>query len=253
MEKRTVTVKGTVIGAGMPKICIPIAGRTEQEILSQAGETVSAAPDLVEWRADFWPEILDRKAAENVLKELAGRVGETPVLFTFRSRTEGGERKISPEDYEELNLWAAGRPEIDLVDVEVLNPAWKERKIAGAVRAAGKPVIGSRHYFERTPEPEELQEIFGELAASGADILKLAVMPERPEEVLRLMESTLREYRRREQPVVTMSMGAMGAVSRVSGSLTGSAITFGTAGHASAPGQLPAAELRGMLEQLGAF
>lgn len=253
MEKHTVTVKGTVIGAGTPKICIPVAGRTEQEILFQAGEAVSAAPDLVEWRVDFWPEILNLKAAAGMLGKLSGILGEIPLLFTFRSRGEGGEREISPEDYEELNLWAAGRPEIDLVDVEVLNPAWKERKIASAVRAAGKPVVGSRHYFDRTPEAAELSEIFAELASSGADILKLAVMPERPEDALRLMECTLREHRRREQPLVTMSMGALGAVSRVSGSLTGSAVTFGTAGHASAPGQLPAAELREMLELLKVF
>ena len=90
MEKHTVTVKGTVIGAGTPKICIPVAGRTEQEILFQAGEAVSAAPDLVEWRVDFWPEILNLKAAAGMLGKLSGILGESPLLFTFRSRGEGG-------------------------------------------------------------------------------------------------------------------------------------------------------------------
>ena len=52
-------------------------------------------------------------------------------------------------------------------------------------------------------------------------------------------------------PVVTMSMGGLGAVSRVSGAVFGSALTFATAGGApSAPGQLPVERVRAMLELL---
>ena len=71
----------------------------------------------------------------------------------------------------------------------------------------------------------------------GGDVVKLAVMPETGEDVLRLMAASL-DMRERyaDRPFVTMSMGPMGAVTRISGGLTGSAITFGTAGEASAPG-----------------
>ena len=51
-----------------------------------------------------------------------------------------------------------------------------------------------------------------------------------------------------EIPVITMSMGKQGIVSRISGSLTGSALTFATAGEASAPGQIPVEKMREILD-----
>ena len=45
-----------------------------------------------------------------------------------------------------------------------------------------------------------------------------------------------------------MAMGALGVISRLGGGVFGSAVTFGTAGRASAPGQTDAAELKRALE-----
>ena len=250
VKKQTVKLNKTVVGAGRPKICVPIPGKTREQILDQAGAAAAAKPDLAEWRVDFWEEAENREAARKVLGSLAEILADIPILFTFRSGDEGGSRGISPEEYLKLNLWAACRPEISLVDVEIMNSRWDGPEIVRQIHRAGKPVIGSRHYFERTPDRKELKNVFGALADSGADILKLAVMPKAPEDVLRLMDATLEEHMKRPQPVVTMAMGKLGAVSRISGGLTGSAVTFGTAAEASAPGQLPAAELRQMLERL---
>lgn len=250
MEKKTVRLKNLIIGEGAPKICVPITGKNREEILAQGREAAAAGPDLLEWRADFWEGIREREKACRVLKELRGILKEIPILFTIRSREEGGVRNVTSEEYLALNLWAAGQQEISMVDIEVMHPLWSGKDVVKQIHQAGKPVIGSRHYFHRTPEREELKEIFQELGDSGADILKLAVMPASPREVLRLMEATLEEHGSRPQPLVTMSMGDLGMVSRISGSLTGSAVTFGSAAEASAPGQLPAEELRKILELL---
>ena len=45
-------------------------------------------------------------------------------------------------------------------------------------------------------------------------------------------------YTSPETPIITMSMGALGAVSRLSGEAIGSAMTFANPGKASAPGQV---------------
>jgi 3-dehydroquinate dehydratase-1 len=55
-----------------------------------------------------------------------------------------------------------------------------------------------------------------------------------------------------DRPVVTMSMSPLGAVSRLVGEAFGSALTFGSAGPSSAPGQLPANELQTALDILHA-
>ena len=248
--KKHVRLNQTVLGDGVPKICIPVTGRTEQEITEQARAAAAERPDLIEWRADFYGKIENREAAGEVLSALSGICGQIPILFTFRSAGEGGNREISTEAYRELNIWAASRPETDLIDVEGRREGLDAAALVKAVRQAGKPVTASCHFFEQTPGREAMLLVLEELERTGADILKLAVMPSSPEDVMELMAATLEMNGRTERPLITMSMGRLGTVSRVCGRLTGSALTFGTAGPASAPGQLPAAELRRMLELL---
>lgn len=50
---REVIVKNLRIGTGIPKICVPVMGTTEEEILQQARTAAAQKPDLLEWRADF--------------------------------------------------------------------------------------------------------------------------------------------------------------------------------------------------------
>lgn len=249
-NKKTVVLKQTALGDGVPKICIPVTGVTEREIMEQARAAAAEKPDLLEWRADFYEKTGEREAAEKVLTAVSDICGQIPILFTFRSAAEGGNRAISTEAYRELNLWAAERPETDMIDVEGCMDGLDAGSLVAAVQKAGKPVVASCHFFSRMPDRAEMLSVLEELERTGADILKLAVMPSCPGDVLALLEVTAEMDGRTERPLITMSMGRLGAVSRVSGRLTGSALTFGTAGAASAPGQLPVAELRRMLELL---
>ena len=69
--------------------------------------------------------------------------------------------------------------------------------------------------------------------------------------VLELLKAAVRmETCEGDRPCITMSMGRMGLISRIAGSFTGSAVTFATAGRASAPGQIPAREMAGILRAL---
>jgi 3-dehydroquinate dehydratase-1 len=74
-------------------------------------------------------------------------------------------------------------------------------------------------------------------------------MPASPEDVLTLLGATA-DYASRPdaRPAITMAMGPLGVVSRLAGETFGSALTFGTVGAASAPGQVDAGALRAALE-----
>jgi 3-dehydroquinate dehydratase-1 len=66
--------------------------------------------------------------------------------------------------------------------------------------------------------------------------------------VLELMEASVRMAEGlADRPFIALSMGSLGMVSRISGILTGSCLTFGTAGEASAPGQPDAKRLKAAL------
>ena len=236
MKTKTVLLRGVEIGAGRPKIIVPIVGKTEQEILDKAAELVQAKPDVVEWRVDYFQGVGDVQRVVDTARELNEALGEIPILFTFRTKREGGEKEIGMEDYTALNRAVAQSSYVDAVDVEIF---------------AGAAVVGSSHEFHRTPEHAELIYRLRKMQDMGADILKVAVMPQNKADVLTLLSATEEMYRLYAQrPLLTMSMASDGVISRLCGEVFGSAATFGMVGQGSAPGQIPADQLEQVLEIL---
>lgn len=245
---KPVEVRGIRIGEGIPKICAPIVGRTKEEIIREAEKICGAPVDIAEWRADWFDGIFKPCQAEEVLRKLRDILGGRPLLFTFRTAEEGGKRKAEPERYRELNREAASTGYIDLLDVEMFRGDESVEELIRAAHGYGVKVIVSNHDFNRTPACGELIDRLRRMQELGADICKLAVMPENAQDVLTLLSATemmVREYA--DRPVITMSMAQEGIVSRLCGELFGSAVTFGAVGKASAPGQIGVRELENIL------
>ena len=193
---------------------------------------------------------MNPEACQNVLEALAEILGETPLLFTIRTSEEGGNITISLEDYAACNINTAKGKKADLVDVEIMSNSEEKKKLVAELQKEGVKVIASSHDFHKTDSQEVLLNRFREMEKSGADILKMAVMPHGFEDVAAIMEATNAMRQECEKPLVSMAMGSIGSITRISGENFGSGITFGTVGAASAPGQFPIGELRSLLDAL---
>lgn len=248
-EMNVINIRNTRIGSGSPKICVPVTGVTADEILHQTAAAVAQSPDLLEWRADFYEDLSDNEKVAWLAKRMRGILGEIPLIFTIRTKGEGGNCDITAEYYGNILRMSSKIKEIDLIDVEIFMDKSMKQLIKD-LQKEGKAVIASNHHFHRTPSMEEMEKILADMESAGADIRKLAVMPFCPEDVLSLLTVTAWANRTGEQPVITMSMGSLGAVSRVSGQIFGSCVTFGTVGTASAPGQLELSDLKHFLDKL---
>ena len=176
---------------------------------------------------------------------------DKPLLFTFRTKPEGGERHIEPDAYERLIARAVESGAVDAVDVEMFTMPEVRERIVDHAHAHGVPVVMSSHDFVATPARDEIVSRLLQQQEWGADIVKIAVMPATPADVLTLLAAT-DDYRRGAGllPAITMSMGPLGVVSRLAGETFGSCLTFGAVGRASAPGQLGAHDLRTIVELL---
>ena len=243
---KPVVVRNVAIGEGIPKICVPIVGKTIGEILNQAKHICEIGADVVEWRVDWFVDHYE--SVENAAKQLRKVLDETPILFTFRTAKEGGERAIEPDVYVELNEKMAKSGYVDIVDVEAFIGDTYVEKVVKTSHECGVKVIASNHDFRKTPPKAELISRMRKMQELGADIPKIAVMPQSTEDVLTLLSAT-EEMRRcyADRPVITMSMAGTGIVSRMCGEVFGSALTFGAAGKVSAPGQIDVEELRTVL------
>lgn len=233
------------IGRGIPKICVPVVGRTKEEIIEETKACVAALPDLVEWRCDFFDNINDFDAVKDVLAAISDILGQIPMIFTFRTAKEGGNKPIVLKDYVNLNLFVSKLDYAQIIDVEYFMDPSRMKELITQIKKNGKVVIGSHHRFDATPPGSDMLNLLEEMENAGADLPKLAVMPLRDADVKNLM-LTVNEAScgRLKQPIIAMAMGELGAKSRVSGELFGSCITFGCVGKASAPGQIPVDELR---------
>ena len=248
---KPIQIKNLTLGEGIPKICVPLTGKTKDVILKEAENAAAAGAQLIEWRADFFEGLKDKKQFEEMLSLLSEKVGNVPLLFTVRTSEEGGNIEISYEDYRVCNLTAARSGKADLVDVEVFGHSGENKNMIADLQKENVVVIASSHDFEKTDAEEVLLKRFQEMDASGADILKIAVMPEGFGDVEAIMHATDRMAREfTEKPLISMAMGGIGSISRISGENFHSSVTFGTVGAASAPGQIAITELRSLMEAL---
>ena len=244
----TVKVRNIEIGAGIPKICVPIVGVTREEILAAAKNIKSTKADVVEWRVDWYEDIFDFTKTEATMQALREVLGEMPILFTFRTSKEGGEKAIETEAYVELNQNAAKTGLVDLVDVEAFTGDDAVKAVVDIAHENGVKVIASNHDFHKTPEKEEIVSRLRKMQELGADIPKIAVMPQNKKDVLTLLAATeemVSEYA--DRPIITMSMSGTGVISRLCGEVFGSALTFGAVGKVSAPGQMGIEDLTTVL------
>ena len=76
---------------------------------------------------------------------------------------------------------------------------------------------------------------------------KVAVMPTNAQDVLELLAATDRAREALDIPLISMSMGGVGSLSRIMGWVYGSAATFAVGKSSSAPGQIAIEDLRATL------
>ncbi|MCC8128569.1 MAG: type I 3-dehydroquinate dehydratase [Clostridiales bacterium] len=245
-----VNVRGLTIGSGRPKIAVPVLGETREALLAEAEQVKSVPADLAEWRVDWFADWSDRTALLETGAALRAALGDLPILATFRTAAEGGQQETSQKDYVNLIRALASSGLADLVDIEVFTAGENVTALIGSCHQAGMLALLSSHDFQHTPGEEEMVRRLTWMDGLGADLSKLAVMPHTGSDVLALLSATDRAARQARRPIVTMSMGGLGTVSRLAGEVFGSAITFGSAARASAPGQVPAGQLAEILELL---
>ena len=138
---------------------------------------------------------------------------------------------------------------VDLIDVEAFTGEEIVKSMIQEAHSYGVKVIASNHDFDATPEKYEIVRRLRMMQDYGADIPKMAVMPRNKQDVLTLLSATLEMSEQfADRPIITMSMAGTGVVSRLAGETFGSALTFGAATKASAPGQINVNELAQVLD-----
>ena len=248
----TVTTRSLTIGDGHCRVIVPLVADCYEDVVRDAAALAAQKPDMIEWRADYIAELrYNHELLVRCLQRIRRRIGEIPLLVTWRTQKEGGQMDLTAEDYEAFCRVVCESGCADLLDVELFTPAPSRSYILSCAKQHGVKTVCSSHDFAKTPPKEEMVSRLCRMQQLGADIAKLAVMPNSRSDVAALLAATAEMTELHpETPVITMSMGALGQASRLAGGALGSCATFAAAGKSSAPGQVALSDVRSVLRIL---
>lgn len=228
-----------------PLICAPLVGANEKQLLAELDRVLAKNPDIIEWRVDFFDKAAEHDAVCAMVDTLKARMANLPLIFTFRSQREGGQPvAMGEKEIFALNVSVCLQTAAEYIDCELSSRPENISALRTAATAGGTKIIGSYHNFTATPSARELVDKLTQAQAHGLDVAKAAVMPQKPEDVLTLLGATLEAKQTLEIPLITMSMGKFGAVSRLIGGVFGSSLSFAVGANASAPGQVPIEDMQ---------
>lgn len=226
-------------GKKAPYICTPLVGKDRDEIMKELETILPKEPDVLEWRVDFYKEIDQLQSVLATAEQIASKT-DLPILFTIRSEKEGGQTiPLSEPEKVELLSEVCRNKSAHFIDFEVANDPEHIKRLREVSKENGVKLVLSYHNFDFTPDNTDILKRLYLAEFYGADVAKAAVMPKNKDDVLRLLALTREADETMSIPLITMSMGGIGGLSRIMGWIYGSVLTFAVGVQSSAPGQIP--------------
>ncbi|WP_151716094.1 type I 3-dehydroquinate dehydratase [Acinetobacter sp. TUM15071] len=231
------------------KTIVPITAKTKEQAIAQAKViAANADADLAEFRIDLLSFANDTKQVIALGHELKQILGAKPMIATIRTHNEGGQLTISDAEYGKTYQAYLQQPFMDMLDVEMFRDQQIVKNTVKLAHAKKVLIVMSNHDFKKTPPEAEIIKRLLKQDELGADILKIAVMPQNKQDVFTLMNATLNVSQQSKKPLLTMSMGKLGTISRIATANMGGSFSFGMIGEASAPGQIDVTQLKQFLK-----
>lgn len=190
--------------------------------------------DIFELRIDMFREHALRYI-EGVFNSVKTRF-DKPIIATVRDVEEGGYKRI--DNSYKYEIFESIMPLSDAVDIEIKSEL--RERIISLCKSHNKTVICSYHNLRETPDMGYMDNIASEAKHGGADIVKIAVMANTRDDLVRLASFTIKN---KGIGLITLSLGDLGLISRIFNPMIGSLMTYGHLGTPTAPGQVSASDI----------
>jgi len=207
----------------VPRICLAVQAVTLDKTIENIVRSNLA--DIIEIRLDYRKEALNLNAI---------RVSTTkPLIATNRRKDQGGKAEGPESERVQLLREAV---EVGFEYIDLASNTEGLEKIVSELQGVGAKVIVSYHDFEHPLDIKHLENLHGELAKTGCDIIKIIGWTNCYDDNLPYLE-----YNKRYPGNVSFGMGEKGIPSRILAPLAGAAYTYASleSGFELAPGQIP--------------
>lgn len=230
-----------------PAIAVPISAADDQSLLTQV-EAICRhdAVQIAEWRVDTSGALSD--VAIHQMAERLHQAGKL-WLMTLRTKAEGGAFAGDAQAYQATYAHWLSIATPDALDIEASLPEPARATCVQLAQASGIPVVASAHDFHHTPSLAAAKQQLRD-QSTWADVVKLACMPQVPQDTLNLLALSAWARQTLNQPAIVIGMGQLGQLTRVASGAFASGLTFATLGLASASGQLSVDLIHQLQEEL---
>lgn len=229
--KKPVKLRNITLGSGHLALIMPIAARNEEEVISLAKEFEEHQPDILEWRVDYFDEVEDCQKLLAAAAALRKEVGDMAIMVTPRHHEENGVREIKPEAKKKILITLIQSGLVDMVDIEMRYGKNYIHGIKEECQKNGVALMVSYHDLVHTPDSQEVINLLKQEVDLGADVCKVSFVAETYGDTDRLGHSiALAREEGIEVPIVSISAGPKGTLSRICGDVFGSDGTFVSTG-----------------------
>ena len=192
---------------------------------------------LLELRADLFKKL----DPDYIIAQIKHRKSlKTPLLLTLRNQKNEGAVRIFSDELK-WQIITAALPLVDKIDIELSSPLLKQ--VVSLARKLGKKVIVSSHHLQGMPQ--DLESILKKSLSTRADIVKIAAKANSFDDVMTMLAFT---HRHHKHGLITMSLGPVGAISRLILPAAGSQYTYTFLNKPTASGQVDVVTLRSHLK-----
>ena len=213
--------------------------------LLEKGPIALTSVGLLELRADLFKQLDPAYIVNQIKKRKALKI---PLLLTMRNdKKEGAVKTFSDE--KKWEIITAALPLVDFIDIELSSPLLKKvlnvchsRKLLSGIHKPVKVIVSSHHLQDT---PKNLESIFKKSQSIRADIVKIAAKANSFDDVMTMLAFT---HRHHKHPLITMSLGPIGAISRLLFPAAGSQYTYTFLNKPTALGQVDVKTLKSHLK-----
>ena len=188
---------------------------------------------LLELRADLFKKLDPAYIVEQIKRR---KLLKVPLLLTLRNQKKEGAVKVF-SDEKKWQIISTALPLVDMIDIELSSPLLKQ--VVDLARKLKKKVIVSSHFFQGMPQ--DLESIFRKSLSTRANIVKIAAKANSFDDVMTMLSFT---HCHRKHGLITMSLGSLGAISRLILPAAGSRYTYTFLNKPTAAGQVDVMTLK---------
>ncbi|VAX35798.1 hypothetical protein MNBD_UNCLBAC01-323 [hydrothermal vent metagenome] len=220
----------TLLSQKQPQVAVVI---TDQE---KNNDLIERGINILEIRVDLFKNLDLKFIQENVHHRKKTKI---PLLLSIRNDiAEGAQSNNTISDQLKFEIFQTLISDIDAVDIELSSKIISD--VMKVAKEHHKGIIISSHNFNKTPKADDLEKIFTDAKQYG-DIIKIAAQANTLDDVATLAAFTIKH---KDGNLITMSLGPIGTISRISFPALGSLLTYSFIGQPFAPGQISLYKLK---------